>query len=158
MKWTTAKPAPARKPGEAHMTADDVIARLEDAGRTMMALPPKGWTTGARNFWPAIVQDPAEAYGYTDEEVRPAIPSAARITAMDEAFGWLAYIPDDRYVLRRIVGARALVRPATGRHLYSWRRIGVLLGCDHKAAQRWHAQGVAFIVAGWNGAPDRMAA
>jgi hypothetical protein len=48
------------------------------------------------------------------------------------------------------VGARALVSPVTGRHLYSWRRLGSLVGADHKAVQRWHAQGVDLLVAALN--------
>jgi hypothetical protein len=35
----------------------------------------------------------------------------------------------------------------TERHLYSWRRLGALLGADHKAVQRWHAQGIDMLVA-----------
>jgi hypothetical protein len=70
---------------------------------------------------------------------------------MDEAMGRIALIPADRYVLRRIVGARSLVSPATGRHLFAWRRLGLLLGADHKAVQRWHAQGIALIAAGLRG-------
>jgi hypothetical protein len=66
---------------------------------------------------------------------------------MDEALGWIASIPASRYVLRRVVGARSLVHPITDRHLYSWRRLGVVLGADHKAVQRWHAQGIVIIVA-----------
>jgi hypothetical protein len=65
---------------------------------------------------------------------------------MDEAFGWLALIPEGQYVLRRILGARALVHPLTGRHLYPWRRLAAVLGSDHKAVQRWHGQGVALLV------------
>lgn len=34
---------------------------------------------------------------------------------VDGTFGWLIHIPRDRYVLRRIVGARALVSPVTGK-------------------------------------------
>jgi hypothetical protein len=64
--------------------------------------------------------------------------------------GWLALIPPDRIVLRRIVGARSLVSPATERHLYSWRRLGTLLGADHKAIRRWHEQGIGLIVAALN--------
>ena len=59
-------------------------------------------------------------------------------------------IPDSRYVLRRIVGARSLVHPISDRHLFPWRRLGKALGADHKGVQRWHAQGVAFIVTGLN--------
>jgi hypothetical protein len=40
----------------------------------------------------------------------------------------------------------------TGRHLYSWRRLGTAIGADHKAVQRWHAQGIDMIVGILNGA------
>ena len=54
-------------------------------------------------------------------------------------------------MLRRIVGARSLVHPITDRHLFAWRRSGVVLGADHKAVQRWHAQGIAMIVSALHG-------
>jgi hypothetical protein len=66
---------------------------------------------------------------------------------------WIPRIPVDRYVLRRIVGARALVSPITERHLFPWRRLATLLGADHKAIQRWHAQGIDLIVTALNKAP-----
>jgi hypothetical protein len=73
------------------------------------------------------------------------MPDSSRVSRMDEAYGWIALIPADRYVLRRIVGARSLVHPLTERHLYPWRRLGTALGADHKAVQRWHTQGIALI-------------
>jgi hypothetical protein len=84
--------------------------------------------------------------GWEAGRIRPAVPSAARITRMDEALGWIALIPRERYVLRRIVGARSLVSPVTERHLFSWRRLGAVVGADHKAVQRWHVQGIAILV------------
>ncbi len=66
---------------------------------------------------------------------------------MDQALAWIPLISNSRYVLRRVVGARSLVHPITDRHLYSWRRLGVALGADHKAIQRWHAEGIRMIVA-----------
>ena len=69
---------------------------------------------------------------------------------MDRALAWVSTIPQEKYVLRRVVGARSLVCPLTGRQVFSWRRIGTALGADHKAVQRWHAQGVALIVAALN--------
>jgi hypothetical protein len=44
----------------------------------------------------------------------------------------------------------ALVHPITERHLYPWRRLATALGADHKAVQRWHAQGIGLIVAALN--------
>jgi hypothetical protein len=132
--------------------AEYVLYRLEEAGRTLLSLPNTGPSTQLRTTRHDIVQSAIEAYGWTrvDARLRPAMPSSAHITRMDEALDWIPRIPRDRYVLRRIVGARALISPITERHLFPWRRLGALLGADHKAIQRWHAQGIDLIVAHLN--------
>lgn len=124
-----------------------VVARLEEAGRTLLALPATGPTPHLRQSVWTVLQGAMEGYGWQPARVRPAVPGAGRITRMDEALGWIALIPPDRIVLRRIVGLRALVHPLTDRHLYPWRRLGSAVGADHKAVQRWHGQGIAVIVA-----------
>ena len=130
--------------------AQFVIDRLEEAGAALLALPGTGWSTKLRASSLEIVRSAIEAYGWTTKRIRPPVPSAAKITRMDEAMGWLPLIPIDRYVLRRIVGARSLVHPITERHLYPWRRLATALGADHKAVQRWHAQGIDLIVSALN--------
>jgi hypothetical protein len=130
--------------------ADLVIYRLEEAGATLLALPHTGWTTRLRMSAIDIVRDALESYGWTEARVRPPVPSAEKIDRMDEAMCWLGLIPQDNYVLRRVVGARSLVHPITDRHLFSWRRLGAALGADHKAVQRWHAQGIDVIVSALN--------
>ena len=127
--------------------AEWVIARLEEAGTTLLAMPNTGPSTRLVQGGLEWVRDVAESYGRGRAKLRPAIPSAAQITRMDQAYRWISQIPEDRYVLRRIVGARSLVHPMTGRYLYSWRRLGTAVGADHKAVQRWHAQGIDVIVA-----------
>ena len=107
------------------LSAAEIIARLEEAGATLLAL--------------------IEAYGWDSVRIRPAIPAADKIDRMDEAMGWLTLIPRNRYVLRRIVGARSLVHPISDRHLFSWRRLAAALGANHKAVQRWHANGIDII-------------
>lgn len=133
--------------------SETVIARLEAAGRTLLSLPASGYGTGLRTARYDVVRTALEGYGWQNARgeavrLRPPTPTATEISAMDQAFGWLSLIPADRYVLRRIVSARALVNPLTGRHLFAWRRLAMALGADHKAVQRWHAQGVGLIVAG----------
>ena len=93
------------------LDAGFVIYRLEEAGATLLALPGTGYSTRMRVSQLDVVQAAAEAYGATAARVRPPVPSASRITRMDEALGWIPLIPRDRYVLRRIVGARCLVKP-----------------------------------------------
>jgi len=98
--------------------ANAVIFRLEEAGATLLALPGSGWSTRLRTSSLEIVRTAIESYGWTTNRVRPPIPSPARITRMDETMSWISLIPVERYVLRRIVGARSLVHPITGRHLF----------------------------------------
>jgi len=127
--------------------AAEVVARLEAAGATLLAMPARGYSTHLRQMKFDIVHTALEAYGWEGAMVRPPNPSAEQISRMDEAFGWLGLIPEGRYVLRRILGARALVHPLTERHLYPWRRLATTLGTDHKSVQRWHGQGVDLLVA-----------
>lgn len=132
---------------EAPIDATYVTRRLEEAGASLLALPNTGWTTKLRTSNLDIVRIAMDTYGAADKRIRPPVPSAAEITRMDEAMGWILLIPVDRYVLRRIVGARSLVNPITERHLFPWRRLAAAMGADHKAVQRWHAEGIGRIVA-----------
>ena len=132
----------------ANMTADDVVALFEAAGATLLALPGRGYTTQIRTMRFDVVHSALDAYGWQSSAIRPPVPSAAAISQMDEVFGWLTLIPEAKYVFRRIVGARALVHPVTLRHLFPWRRIGTMLGADHKSVQRWHGQAVDMLLEG----------
>jgi Domain of unknown function (DUF6362) len=134
---------PAREPAPEY---EGLIACLEEAGATLLSLPVTGFSPALKTSALPILREAAEAYGWSAAEARPAMPSASRITRMDKALGYLALIPQDRYLLRRIVGCRALVHPISGRHLFSWRRLGEVLGADHKAIQRWHAEGIRIII------------
>jgi len=136
--------------GAVVIDAQYVTWRLEEAGRALLALPHTGHSTRLRTSSLDIVRTAMEAYGWGEKRVRPPVPSAAQITRMDEAYAWLQMIPQEKFVLRRIVGARSLVNPLTDRHLFPWRRLGDAPGADHKAVQRWWAQGVAVIVAALN--------
>lgn len=151
---TPASPRDLADPGPRNfLDAEYVIYRLEEAGRTLLALPHTGFTTALRRSSIDILASAIQSLGCLEKQVRPAVPPASRITRMDEALTWISLIPDDRYVLRRIVGARSLVSPITERHLFSWRRLGATLGADHKAVQRWHANGIDLIVSALNRLP-----
>jgi hypothetical protein len=135
-----------------------VVARLEEAGATLLALPHTGYSTRLRTSSLDIVRTALEAYGWGDEvRARPMVPPARKIDEMEQALAWIPLIPLDRYVLRRIVGARSLVSPLTGRHVFAWRRLAAAIGTDHKAVQRWHAQGIGLIVAALNRAGGHAA-
>ena len=136
----------------AELDASTVILRLEEAGRTLLALPNRGCRPAdTGSGWPAVVHDFSEAYGYGEVEVRAPIPSPQAITRMDEALQWVALIPEQKVSLRKIVLLRALLHPVSDRHLWSWRKIGRKFGWSHEAVRTWHAQGIDAIVAGANG-------
>jgi len=127
------------------LDADTVIYRLEEAGSTLLSLLAPacrlGCPTGAD-----VMRTALESYGWDVVRIRPPAPSSEKITRMDEAMSWLSLIPPEKYILRRVVGARSLVHPITDRHLFLWRRLSAALGADHKAVQRWHAQGIEMIM------------
>ena len=70
----------------ARLDADEVIARLEEAGETLLCLPAGGYTTALRTSTWTVLQEAAEAYGREGAGVRlrPPVPSAAKITRMDQ--------------------------------------------------------------------------
>jgi transcription termination factor Rho len=80
-----------------------------------------------------------------DKRVFPAIDITRSGTRKEELL-----VPPDilkkMYVLRRILGARALVHPLTGRHIHSWRKLATLIGADHNAVRRWHGEAIALLV------------
>jgi len=143
--------APARRPAGAALSAPEIVRRLEDAGAALLAMPSTGYSTRMRQMRFDIVHTALEAYGWETPSLRAPAPDASAISAMDEAFGWLALIPESQFLLRRILGARALVHPLTGRHLFTWRRLASSVGSDHKSVQRWHGQAVDIVVRGLAG-------
>ena len=139
------RPAPLPWPHGAD-PAHSVTARLEEAGATLLALPHTGYTTSLRLTRLDTINPGAEPPACSKTRARAPMPSTAAITRMDEAFAWFHLIPDDRFVLRRILGARALVHPLTGRHIHSWRKLATLIGADHNAVRRWHGEAIALLV------------
>lgn len=135
---------------EITIDAPYVNACLDEAGATLLALPSRGFSTRMSHGGIEFVREAIEAYGWTEETIKPPVPSSLKIDEMDRALQWLGLIPVDRYMLRRIVGCWMLVHPVTEKRLFSWRRIGATIGCDYRAVQRWHAQGIDLIIAGIN--------
>jgi hypothetical protein len=143
---------PARRaPAGETLSPAEIVNRLEEAGAALLAMPSTGYSTRMRQMRFDIVHTALEAYGWEAPGLRAPAPDAAAISAMDEAFGWLALIPESQFLLRRILGARALVHPLTGRHLFTWRRLAASVGADHKSVQRWHGQAVAIVARGLAG-------
>lgn len=117
-----------------------VAARLSEAGRTLLAVRMSGLRpAGMRGYWPDI---PGAESG-TD---RPATPSPRRISEMDEALPWISLIPEHEVELRKLVGARSLTSPRSGKPVFSWSQLGRQLGCSPATAKTWWIKGVDMIV------------
>ena len=138
---------------------ETVRLRLEEAGMTLLALPGGGRASRIGSSMPAVTRQAIDAYGWTDERIRPAHPTPAEISRMDEALPWISLIRADNpkpgaaelhsldggVQLRNIVGARMLIDPITRRYLFSWSRLGKAMGADRKAITRWHEAAMALI-------------
>jgi hypothetical protein len=130
----------------ADVSATTIEARLMAAGRVLMALPWAGcFPTGFRSLWP-------DAANGVPRSVRQP-PSSREISAMDEAYRWIAFIgdPDER----RLVLMRSLVLPdsafGTPRHVWTWNRLRRVTGLHPDTLMVRHGRGIDRIVRALNG-------
>lgn len=72
-------------------TMEMVEARLEDAAQVMRRLPSVR-IGGYFNTWPAMFMEFADRVGQEPQPMRMPPPSAAAITRMEEALGWLRWL------------------------------------------------------------------
>ena len=139
-------------------TVEEVGRRLEEAGRTLMSLPlPRGaLPKDQRSRWPDAVRGYEDAFAaligaspdvkqdFSDgyNRIRD-VPTARSVGQMDEALDWLWYFDDPRK--RRLCLARALIHPASGRHVASYRKLGRIFGLHHETVRAWHDKALAEI-------------
>ena len=130
------------RPSPGGFSAGYVEARLESAGRSLIALPIAGSVpAGMRTLWP---WPQASAAG----ERRWGLPLAREITEMDEAYRWCELIADvDR---RRLVLMRSLVFPDSPadfpRYRYSWRSLARQTGLHRDTLMMRWGRGIDEIV------------
>lgn len=137
---------------------DDVRARLEAAGRTLLALPlpQRAMPQDARSRWPDPVRGLQDTFfalvGSSDQikedhaAMRHAVriaPTARAVAEMDEALQWLWLIKDPRK--RRLCMARALVHPVSERHIASYGKLGRIFGLHRDTVRVWHDRALADI-------------
>lgn len=130
------------RPAPGSYTAGYVETRLEDAGRTLLALPWAGcFPAGLKAIWgDSLPRDPP----------RWAQPTAMDITDMDEALRWPALIVREEW--RVLVQRRLLVVPDSDppRYVWSWRKLQRSSGLHpHTLQNRW-GKGIDTIVARLN--------
>jgi hypothetical protein len=113
-------------------TAEAVEARLTEAGQTLLQLPHANcFPAGFRSLWPG-------AEGVSSG--RRWLPSPAEITAMDEAYRWVAFIADVDE--RRLVLMRSLVWRESERHVWTWNRLHRMTGRHHDTLRATWGRGI----------------
>lgn len=79
------------------ITHEEVIARMRRCGETVRRLRVIDGPRGDKAFWPEVVRDANEAYGYgASERMRLPPPSARAIDDMHEVFGWFVFLAGNR--------------------------------------------------------------
>lgn len=133
------------RPETAAEIVADAEARLFEAGITLASLPARGLMPSTRvSAWRDTLMDLDDLLSITgDEIVRPPIPSAAKISRMDEALNWVAGIPAENH--RRVVLLWMMINPISRRHRYSWRQIGSQMRISHVTAKGWFSAGLSDI-------------
>jgi len=123
---------------------DEVKTFLEWAGQRILSLPVHGlYPQTYRSFWPDYPQDPNTAYGYSNVKLRPPPPSKDEIPFVDEILDLILLVPIERQ--RRILNARSLINPTTGRYIFPWSKISFLLHSDPRTIKNLHKKGLEFI-------------
>lgn len=143
-------------PGSVVWSPDDVRERLDDAGRTLVALPmPRGERPqSVRSHWPETARQAEDAFFAlvgADDQIKQdfsrehnavrASPSARAVARMEEVLNWLWYLSDERK--RRLCLARALIHPVSDRRLVSYRKLGRIFGLHHDTMRAWHDRALA---------------
>ena len=117
---------------------------LEWAGAKLLAMRIKSPApAGYRSYWPDFAEDITAAYGYTKETMRAPAVAPHEITQMDAILSLPALIVDVR--TRRIVHRRALVAPVSGRHVYSFTKIGRDFHVSRQRVAQLHTAGLLEI-------------
>lgn len=128
-------------------TREAVLDRLQEAARTLKALPAHGcFPGGNKAAWPEVVRSFWEVWNVLDDggrtrlgrernHVRPR-PSSQAIDQMDEALTWLAWVRDRRHV--RVLWGLALgLKPG---------RLAQEAGVHRSTIASWKSEALAAIV------------
>lgn len=114
---------------------------LEWGGSRLLAMNIRGTRPASfRSFWPDYGDEATSAYGYTQERLRPALPSSHEIALMDQIATLPSLITD--VLQRRIVSSRSLVTPVAGRYLFSWVKIATLLHMERRTVAALYVKGL----------------
>jgi hypothetical protein len=121
-------PVAAPQTAPAGMTPAEAITMLERMGEIDIRMGVNGIRpTGYRSAMPQYISEYKDKLDWNDMPLRLAWPEPREIIWAEKVSDLITqHIHNE--TSRRIVRARSLVHPLTGKHLQSWERIGALLG------------------------------
>ena len=138
----TPLPSSAARP----LTPNDLRTLLEWAGERLMAMPHTGPRLNSiRVIWPEYSQDRFEVLDHRGfVPLRAAVPPAAEITLMEK----ILLLPNvcERKISRRVLHLRALVYPISSKYVYSWHKLGKVIGSDSRTVQGIHLRALSEVL------------
>lgn len=119
---------------------------LEWAGGKLIAMSgARSGPTGYKTCWPDYDQDKFEVLQFRrGDPIRVSPPTSAEITLTEEILR-LPNLCSDK-TRRRILHARALTHPVSGRNLTSWRRLAEILGRSEQTVKSLHTKALEEVV------------
>jgi hypothetical protein len=127
---------------------------LEWAGGKLMAMQIRGTRpSGYRSYWPDFKAEGFNhGYGYTGERLRPQAPNSEQIDLMDQILTLPNLVSD--ITARRIISARMVITPVSGRYIYTWTRLAQILHTDRRIVRRKFDDGLTTLAA--NLSPEKI--
>lgn len=116
---------------------ETVKAQLREAAATLkrMRLEKGDYPSQRTAWWPDIVREATDAYGYNNTSTTLGAPAPAAIDRMEEALRWILWLEDSS---QRIVWARA--------EKITWRQLEAHDGRCRDTLRKLHDRGLAVIV------------
>lgn len=110
---------------------------LRRAIRTHDALPATLATP--TTFWPDVVRNPEDAYGYGDARPPRFSPTPRDVSNLLPVLAWITWLQNQNLGQRdvKIIVARARKTP--------WWKLAQMFGRSERTVQRWHDGGIAAI-------------
>src|SRR6266576_2143840 len=128
------------------ITATELNEWLMWAGARLLAMPTSRIKPAQPHVvWPEFSQDQSEILSFRGKlPLRAMAPAAEEITIMD----LILTLPNicQRPMTRRVLNARSLVHPINSRHLFSWRKIALMIHLNSQTAKAIHTKGLEEVM------------
>ena len=116
-----------------------VKARLREAAATLKRMHLERWDYPSQRtaWWPDVVRQVSDAYGYQDTHMARSVPPPGAIDRMEEVIRWLLWLEDGDGD-RKLVWARA--------EQITWRQLEDADGRSRETLRKIHDKALAVIV------------